>query len=127
MQPYPGAPAAPFRRGIARLTGAILLVGLGSAAVIFLLAAPASTNPLGYEPLQSKRYVHDLEVYGGTCNVLAEEFRGWFMGLWQGRRLALTVAVITVATVLLIRFVAAPRPPAMPHRSDRGERPKTEA
>jgi hypothetical protein len=97
----PGPP-----HGLRRLTAAILAVGFLSALAIFILAGPPAENPLGYEPLDTKKYVHDLQLYGGTANVLADEFRTWFARLWQGRNLAYTVAVLTVLLVLAVRFFA---------------------
>ena len=83
------------------------MLGLGSSVVIYLAARPEPENPLGYDPMQTKTYLHDLELYGGKANVLAAEFREWFVGLWQGRNLAFTVAVITVLMVLALRFIAS--------------------
>ena len=84
----------------------ILLAGLGSAVYIYRTAGNESINVLGYEqgygsvypvpPGDSKKYLRDLELYGGKANVLADEFRRWFIGLWHGESLALTVACITV-------------------------------
>ena len=61
-----------------------------------------------YELERTKLYRHDLEVYGGRANVLADDFREWFAGLWHGRNLAFTVAVLTVLAALAWRFVATP-------------------
>ena len=61
---------------------------------------------MGYDPLESKKYLHDLELYGGKANILFTEFRDWFAGLWYGRNLAYTVAVLTVITVGVVRFIA---------------------
>jgi hypothetical protein len=77
----------------------ILLVGLGSACLIYVAAGNDEENGAGYElsnPQYFKRYMRDLELYGGKANVLAEEFRDWFTGLWHGKSLAFTVACITV-------------------------------
>jgi hypothetical protein len=97
--------AMPPRR-LRRITSAILAVGLTSSLVLFFVAAPPAGNPLGYEPRDTKKYIHDLQLYGGTANVLADEFRAWFASLWQGRNLAYTVAVLTVLLVLAVRFFA---------------------
>jgi len=35
---------------------------LGSAIAIYFAAGPDSGNPLGYEPLETKQYLHDLEL-----------------------------------------------------------------
>ena len=37
-----------------------------------------------------------MQTYGGNANVLASEIRLWFASLWHGRRLAFTVAVLTL-------------------------------
>lgn len=65
----------------------------------------------GYEFENSKKYLRELEVYGGKANVLATAFRHWFDGLWHGRSLAFTVAVISLFLALAYRFVATPLPP----------------
>ena len=100
-------PAAARRSRLRRLATVILAVGLASAVVVYFVAGPDSDNPLGYDPMQTKTYLHDLELYGGKANVLAAEFREWFTGLWVGRNLAFTIAVLTVLVVLAIRFVAS--------------------
>jgi hypothetical protein len=89
-----------------RLTVGILIFGFGVAIIIYFTAGMEPQNPLGYDPLETKKYIHDLELYGGKANVLGEEFREWFVGLWYGRNLAYTIAVITVLTVLTLRFIA---------------------
>ena len=90
---------------------AILLVGLGSALVIYLTATPAPANPLGYEPEDTKRYLREMEVYGGKANVLASEFRKWFDSLWHGERLAVTVVCLTLVLLLFFLFASTPLPP----------------
>ena len=89
-----------------RITYGLLLVGLGSALVIFLAAAPEVVDPLVGDQFADKKYLREMRVIGGQGNVLAAEFNDWFAGLWHGRELAGTVAVLTVVTVLVFRFVA---------------------
>jgi hypothetical protein len=79
--------------------------------VIYLTAQPPPANPLGYDPLDTKKYLHDLEVYGGKANVLAAEFRDWFDSLWHGRRLAFTVAALALIAAFAFKFFATPLPP----------------
>ncbi len=89
------------------LIGAItLMAGLAAAAVIYVTAGSAedSTTVYGFE--YSKRYIHDLEVYGGKMNVIMDQFLRWFDGLWHGRSLAVTVACISVFASLVIFLVA---------------------
>jgi hypothetical protein len=78
------------------VSAAILAIGFGSAIWIHLAAEPAPPNPLGYGPEDSKQYMRELELYGGKANVLAVELKHWFDGLWHGKRLAVTVACVTV-------------------------------
>ena len=100
------------------LIGAIiLLVGLGSAILIYRGAKNNSSDVLGYEqgngsfypvkPEDSKKYLRDLELYGGKANVLAYEFREWFVGLWHGKSLAFTVACITIIISISVFYAAS--------------------
>ncbi len=84
----------------------ILVVGLGSSILIYLTAADVSDTVLGYEVVESKKYMHELELYGGKANVLAAEFMQWFDGLWHGKTLAYTVGFITVFITVGLFFVA---------------------
>jgi hypothetical protein len=88
------------------ITAILLLVGLGSAILIYLKAGDASENILIYEFEHSNMYRHNLELYAGKWNVLADEFSRWFDGLWHGRALAFTVACITIFISFVIFFVA---------------------
>jgi len=45
-------------------------------------------------------YRHNLEVYCGKANVIMDDFRRWFAGLWQGKPLA----VIIGSTAILMAF-----------------------
>jgi hypothetical protein len=90
-----------------KLLGAvILLAGLGCAALIYHRAGKAPDLASGYEaadgtiypimPGDSKLYRHNLEVYGGKFTVIMDDFRRWFIGLWQGKSLAVIIAVIAM-------------------------------
>jgi hypothetical protein len=92
-------------------TRAILVLGFAAAVVIYLTAQPPPDNPLGYDPMDTKKYLHDLEVYGGKANVIAAQFRDWFDSLWHGKQLAYTVAVLTVLSAGVFKFFATPLPP----------------
>jgi hypothetical protein len=95
----------------------ILLIGLGSSVLIYFTAGSQEGRVLGYEmrggsiypviPEDSKKYRHDLEVYGGKANVLADEFIGWFDGLWHGKALAFTVTFIAVFVSLILFIVGS--------------------
>lgn len=100
-------PVAARGKLLRRIALAILAAGLASAVVVYVAAGPDADDPAGYDPMQTKTYLHDLELYGGKANVLAAQFREWFTGLWLGRNLAFTIAVLTVLVVLALRYVAA--------------------
>ena len=86
---------------------AILLVGLGAALLIYLRARPAPANPLGYDPMDTKRYLRELETLGGKANVLATQFQQWIASLGQGRSLAVVVALATVLLAWLVSLLGA--------------------
>ncbi len=104
------------------LIGAIvLLLGLSSSTWIYLTNEDAPANILGYEivggkaylvtPENSKAYIHDLKLMGGNSVVLADEFSRWFVSLWHGKSLALTVACLTIFISLGFFFFARTSPP----------------
>ncbi|GLH74873.1 hypothetical protein GETHLI_33750 [Geothrix limicola] len=101
-------PATRLRR-VRQITLGILATGLGAATIVYLRTMPKGANPLGYEPEDTKKYLRDLELYGGKVNVLATEFTRWWEGLWQGRNLAYTLAWLTFFAALGFWLVARRR------------------
>jgi hypothetical protein len=97
-------------RRVRLVTRAILAAGFVAAVAVYVVASARPEDPLN-DQLTSKKYLHDLEVYGGKANVLAAEFRDWFAGMWYGKNLAFTIAVLTVLAALVYRFFATPLPP----------------
>jgi len=85
---------------------AILIAGLVGAIWIYLAAAPPTEDALRFDPMQSKKYLHDLELYGGKANVLAVQITDWFESLWHGTRLAYTVACAAVLLACVFWFAA---------------------
>jgi len=79
------------------------VAGLGGALGIYLVAGSVPGDPLGRE--DSKQYLRGMELYGGEANVLAAELMQWFQSLWHGKRLAVTVACITVLVAAVVWFV----------------------
>jgi hypothetical protein len=94
---------------VRRVTLAILLIGLASAVVIWLVNAPTPAAS-GFALEDSKKYLRDVEVVGGTANLVATDFRHWLDGLWHGRTLAFTVAVLSALLALAWDFLAMPMP-----------------
>src|ERR1039458_7606172 len=67
-------------------------------------ASPSESTP------QSKKYTRALKLYGGTTNALLVELNDWFRGLWHGKPLAVTVAVISLGIALVYLFFATRGP-----------------
>ncbi len=94
----------------------ILLVGIGSAALVYRAAAPRPTGTSisaqgedlldQLDPEYSKHYLQELERYGGQANVLAYEFQQWFIGLWHGQSLAYVIACSATLISLAVFYVA---------------------
>jgi hypothetical protein len=57
-------------------------------------------------PEDSKRYMREMEQFGGRANVIAYKFGIWFDGLWHGKSLAFTVGVLSIILAYGFRFVA---------------------
>jgi hypothetical protein len=114
------------------ISAIILLVGLGSAALIYQRAAHDPYGALGYEsvggtlypimPEDSKLYRHNLEVYGGKFNVIMDDFRRWFVGLWHGKSLALIIAgttiIISFGFFYTANYLSGPLKSEVPHENN---------
>ena len=102
MSGHVSNPSARYRL----VASVMLLAGLGSAVVIYLTAGAPGEVSMVDEFEQSKRFAHDLELYGGKANLLANNFSHWFDGLWHGQSLAFTVAFLTVVIAAGYFFIA---------------------
>lgn len=88
----------------------ILAVGLCAALLIYQFAEDAPESGVTYivvdgtaypvAPQLSKRYVRDLEQFGGKASVLFDEFGRWFGALWHGKTLGITVGCVSVLVAL---------------------------
>ena len=103
---------------VKNLIAIILALGLGTATVIFFSIQPPVANPLGYDPNDSKRYLRDMEMFGGKANIITSQFREWVGSLFQGRSLAFTVAALTLLLALAVWFFGTPLPPEPPPEGD---------
>jgi ABC-type dipeptide/oligopeptide/nickel transport system permease component len=90
-----------------RIAGlAIFVLGLLAAVVIYLLAPEVDLDEIAYQEMATKQYERQIEMNGGKNLVLAAQFTHWFGGLWHGRRLAASLAVLSVLAALLCRALA---------------------
>jgi hypothetical protein len=94
-------------RRIHAITACLLAAGLAAAVVVFVRAEPDAPNPLGYDPSDYKKYLREVELYGGKANLLAGELNRWFAGLWHGRPLAFTVGALTLVACALFWLVCS--------------------
>ena len=89
------------------LSYATLILGLLSAVFLYVTASPPPQHPLEYDPFASKKYVRDLEIYGGKINVIVVKFRQSLHKLWQGKNLAYTIAFLTVLVASLCWYMGS--------------------
>ncbi len=89
---------------------AIVLVGLASAVAVFFTAVDPGDNPLGNPQDTSKIYRRTMEMVGGTANLVASDISDGFAGLWHGRPLAYTLAVLTLAVAYGFYFITEDLP-----------------
>ncbi len=106
------------RKGLA---AGIVLAGLAAGLFIYL-TAPARDDAVRQEMEATKEYQRQLEMYGGTANVLAIEIREWFDSLWHGPTLGITVMCLSALFALAVFVILTPLPPRAGERGgDRGE------
>ena len=101
----------------------ILIVGLGSAAWLYLAAQNVPVNMSLYEFEHSKRYVDNLQLYGGNMAVMEDDLSRWFAGLWHGTMLAYTVACMA-AVLSGAFFLVAHHMPSAVKPGERSNRPR---
>ena len=99
------------RRARLDIIRAILLVGLTSAVTVFLTAVDPADPPLGDPWTDSKVYRRTMEMVGGTANLVASDLTEWLGGLWHGRNLAYTLAVLTLVLAWGFHFITEEQPP----------------
>jgi hypothetical protein len=81
----------------------IVVAGLACGVTIYLLAdEPEATayvivgdTAYPVDPTTSKTYVRQLERFGGKAALLFDEVHRWFSGLWQGKRLGITIGALS--------------------------------
>ncbi len=105
-----------LRKWLYLASAAVLVIGVVSSVLIYLAAANEEASDSGYEIIggfvypgggaYNKKYIHDLQLYGGNAAMLADRFNRWFFGLWHGTTLAYTVVVIAVFLSLVLFILA---------------------
>jgi hypothetical protein len=102
---------------------AVLVLGsLASAWAYRSAFVDDMADQLAADALQSRNAQGQLEYIGGKSNVMASDIQEWFVGLWHGRHLAYTLAVLSIACALACFYVAFALPDLPP--SDGGKKEK---
>jgi len=112
---------------------AVLVAGLCAALLIYAVAGDVQDDSLGYVvvngavyPLStrdSKTYRREVQRFGGKAALAFDDFSRWFAALWQGKRLAATVAWLSVLVALgLYLFANSVAPDAGSQRPPTRER-----
>ena len=96
---------APLHERIYYAGVSILIAGLIGAALIYLLSADDTGRSAEIEFAYPRAYEFQIERIGGKAAVYAVRFNEWFISLWHGRQLALTVAVLAIAIALACFWV----------------------
>lgn len=128
---------AELKRRLRLICVGLLAAGLCAALLIQLFVEDVPDDSLGYVvvngtlyPLStqdSKAYRREVERFGGKAALAFDDFNRWFAHLWQGKKLAKTVAWISVLLALgIYLFANALGPDAPPEASDETERDNSE-
>lgn len=98
------------------IAAAVLLVGLLSAGLIYHTAAEQEKRATSYQivggnayevaPDDSKAYLRDMELFGGTSGILIANFNRWLGSLWHGKRLAYVLAIFSIGIAYICFSVA---------------------
>jgi hypothetical protein len=109
----------------------VLLAGVCAAVAIWFSSADDPGPPVWQfvaidgkaapiAPGESKRYVRELQQFGGKAGVLFDELNRWFAGLWRGRSLAVTIGWIAVFLSVALFLLGWTQPDgAEPEEGDR--------
>jgi hypothetical protein len=105
-----GATPAQRMIRIHELALGLLLLTACAAALIWTTAPEDAPNPFGIDAQDTKKYLREVELFGGKATLLATQLSRWWQGLWHGRGLAVTVAAlgsaVAVACWLILRAEA---------------------
>lgn len=82
---------------------AVAVLGLGAAGIVRLGTDEVAATTVDRSRTAAMQF--QLERYGGKFAVMSADVSDWFDRLWQGRQLATTLAVLTVAVVALLLWI----------------------
>jgi hypothetical protein len=99
------------RASRARLVAAAILVAGWTASVaLYATATPVEEDDAQIADMEhTKAYERRVEVIGGKAALEGAQLQAWLESLWQGQRLAYTIAVLTA--IVALGYWAAERGP----------------
>ena len=97
---------ARFALLMSRIAMAVLVVGISTAAVIFLLVPADEDAAAAWQ--DTRQYELAMERIGGKAVLIAAEINDWLGSLWHGRKLAATVAALSVGASWLCYLASKP-------------------
>jgi hypothetical protein len=120
--PNPTVAATEVRPGLTRaqvrlyVAGYVVLIAgtVASAWAYRVASRDEMSDALMAQARNTRDYQGRMENIGGKANVLGSEIQEWFSGLWHGRNLAYTLAVLAVGAALLCFYVAFALPDLPP-------------
>ena len=98
----------------------ILVAGLTGATLIYWFTADSAVKKTEIEFVNPRAYEFQIERLGGKATVYVVRFNEWFTGLWQGRQLALTVALLALVIALICFWLSKRMAEALPSDRDQG-------
>jgi hypothetical protein len=101
----------------------VLIAGtLGSAWAYRAAVVDEMQDALAAQARNTKDYQGQMEYIGGKANVLGSEMTSWVAGLFHGRHLAYTLAVLTLVAASLCFYIAFALPDLPPFGDEAADR-----
>lgn len=108
----------PLHEGIFYAGVLVLVAGLAGAALIYWFTADSAVKKTEIEFVNPRTFEFQIERLGGKATVYVVRFNEWFTGLWQGRQLAFTVAVLALVIALICFWLSKRMAEALPSDRD---------
>jgi hypothetical protein len=103
--PSAPTPSSSSSRRVRRAGTAVLVAGWAAAAAVYV-AADGGDAGAGPDARARQRELQEVERLGGRASVQTVKFDEGLASLWQGRRLAFTLAILSLAIAGGCRYVA---------------------
>ncbi len=102
----PSPTKTPLHKRIHLAGTVVLVVGVISAIVIYVVAASGNSANNVPDFSGDRRFNYELERLGGKFAVYSAAFNRWLATLWVGTTLAYTVAALSLVAALVCYWLA---------------------